>query len=294
MIVKKCYALTMKCLRTVLGDCAAKKFDARLRFHRKLDLKNPTTLADKVSWLSINERSELIPICTDKFAVREYVSRKGFAYILIPLVGGPWSSVEEVDLTGLPDKFILKATHGCKMNYPVLQKAKMDMSECKQQMQKWLDTTYGTYSMEPHYERIPHRIYAEKLLESAHDLMDYKFHCLNGEPQFVLVCSERKADVDKRMCVTLDLFDTKWNPVFEVQQVGAEIPGKGIIPKPQRLDEMLQIARELSGDFKFVRVDLYELDGVVLFGELTFTPACGVFPYFSDAFIEEMGKKLTI
>ena len=161
-------------------------------------------------------------------------------------------------------------------------------------MQKWLDTTYGTYSVEPHYATIPHRLYAEEFLENADSLIDYKFHCMNGEPQFVLVCSDRKANGDKGMGVTLDLFDMNWKPMEGLQRIGNEIPGNGTVKKPQLFEQMKEVAKTLSGDFKFVRVDLYEKDGKILFGELTFSPACGVFPYFSDEFNEEMGKYLQI
>ena len=124
--------------------------------------------------------------------------------------------------------------------------------------------------------------------------MDYKFHCLNGEPQFVLTCSNRKGNGDKAMQVTLDLFDMDWNHISEIVPSGLEHPGNGQLPKPRSFEEMIRIARVLSSDFKFVRVDLYELEGKVFFGELTFSPAHCVFPYFSDKFDLEMGKMLKI
>lgn len=291
---KSAYAVILKVLRATFGDCNAKVFDARFRFHRKLDLRNPKTLADKVSWLSVFERTPLMSVCTDKYAVREYVASNGLEELLIPVLGGPWNTVEDVDFDCLPSSFVLKATHGCKMNCIVPDKSELDIATCRKRMQGWLDTTYGTYSMELHYEEIPHRIYAEQLLAGYDNLVDYKFHCFNGEPQFVLVCSNRQADGEKRMRVTLDLFDMDWQPLFEVQPAGGEIPGDGRIPKPALFAKMCRVARVLSRDFKFVRVDLYESDGVVLFGELTFTPACCVFPYFKEKFNIEMGKKLDI
>ena len=172
--------------------------------------------------------------------------------------------------------------------------SKFDSEKCKKEIQRWMDTTYGTYSMEPHYIEIPHRFYIEKYLEKADQLVDYKFHCLNGEPQFVLTCSNRKSNGDKAMQVTLDLFDMDWKPIPEIVSSGLEHPGNGELPKPENLDEMIRIAKILSKDFKFVRVDLYELEGKVYFGELTFSPAHCVFPYLSDKFDLEMGKLLQI
>ena len=96
------------------------------------------------------------------------------------------------------------------------------------------------------------------------------------------------------MKCTLDLFDIEWNPIPEIVKSNSEIPGKGDVPKPENLDEMLHIAKLLAQDFKFVRVDLYNLHGKVLFGELTFSPACCVFPYFTDKFNKMMGDKLSL
>lgn len=104
--------------------------------------------------------------------------------------------------------------------------------------------------------------------------------------------SDRVADDDRPMKATLDLFDISWNVIPEVIGSRAEVPGIGDIQKPEHLEEMLQIAADLAEDFKFVRVDLYEVEGQVRFGELTFSPACCVFPYFSDKFNQEMGQYL--
>lgn len=214
--------------------------------------------------------------------------------LLVPVVGGPWSSIDEIDFATLPKRFVLKATHGCKMNYFVPDKAHLDISSCRREMERWLKITYGTYSMEPHYAKIPHRIYAEEYLDEMSNLTDYKIHCLNGEPQFILTVTDRVADGDKAMTATLDLFDVHWTPIRALKASGKEIPGKGDLPKPANLEDMLGVARKLSADFKFVRVDLYNLHNKILFGELTFSPACCVFPYFSDEFNLEMGSRLRI
>lgn len=290
-MLKKIYSCWLKVLVLLLGIDFAKQFDAYIRFRRKLNLKKPQTLADKVTYLFLHKNTPLMSTCTDKWAVREYLARKGLSKILIPTVGGPWSNVKDINFDSLPNEFILKATHGCKMNYFVPDKSKLDILSCKRTLQKWLDTTYGTYSMEPHYKPIPHRIYAEQLLDISGGLADYKIHCLNGEPSFILVCSERNAQAC-RMQVTLDLFDVNWHTQNQyLQPSGLEIVGMGKIAKPQYLNNMLKIAHTLSANFSFVRVDLYEVQGKIYFGELTFSPACGVVPYFTDEFIKKMGNE---
>ncbi len=294
MNYKTMYAILLKAMISCFGVDVAKKFDVKFRFHRELDLKKPKTLADKVSYIELHNQSELASECTDKYEVRAYIKRKGLQDILIPIVGGPWKDFKEIDFMTLPNSFALKATHGCKMNYMVPDKQLMDINKCKKEINRWLRTTYGTYSMEPHYTKIPHRVYAEMYLGNMESLVDYKFHCLNGIPQFVLVITDRHADGDKAMEVTLDLFDMDWNPIYEVVGANREKPGTGEIAKPKHFDEMIEICKKLSEDFKFVRVDLYESNDKVMFGELTFSPACCVFPYLSEEYLVKMGSKLSI
>lgn len=294
-ILKKIYGIFLKILIILFGIDYAKKFDTKLRFKRNLDLKNPKSLADKVTYIELHKQSKLASICTDKYEVRNYVEEKGLKDILVPLIGGPWSNIEEIEFDKLPSSFVIKATHGCKMNYLVPDKEKFDLNDCKKNIKKWLKITYGTYSIEPHYLEIFPRVYAEKYLKEIDGLIDYKFHCINGKVEFILVCSERKyRKKDGKMELYLDLYDSQWNPIFEVVTLGTEKAGKGDIKKPILLDRMKNIAEILSKDFSFVRVDLYQLQEKIYFGELTFSPACCVFPYLTEKFLLEQGKKLKI
>lgn len=293
-IVKKTYAILLRLIQFLLGIDFAKKFDTYLRFHKKLNLIKPQTLSEKVTYIELHEQSYKAVMCTDKYAVREYLQQKELGELLIPLVGGPWDSVEQIDFSLLPSKYVIKATHGCKMNFIVNNNQELDITKCKSTLMKWLNVTYGSYSIEPHYEKIPHRLYAEKFLDDIDQLIDYKFHCFNGEPIFVLTCSNRQSNGDAPMKVTLDLFDMEWKPLYGIMGTGSEVAGKGAVPRPNCLKEMISIARELSKEFKFVRIDLYEYHNKVLFGEMTFSPGCCVFPYFSNEFDLEMGKLLKL
>lgn len=294
MNIKAVYGKMLVSMSRVFGLDFAKKFDTRLRFHRTLNLKNPTSLADKVTYIELHKQSPFASMCTDKYAVREYIRQKGLEDILIPVVGGPWEKAEDVDFDSLPDSFALKATHGCKMNYLVANKANLDYEKCKSEMSRWLSTTYGAYSMEPHYLSIPHRVYAEEYLADASRLTDYKFHCANGKPLFVLTVYNRKTDGDNGMSLNFDMFDMNWKQIKGMIPHKKERPGDGSTPKPETFDRMVEIAKTLSKDFAFVRVDLYERNGKVLFGELTFSPDCCVFPNFPQEFLNEMGKNLQI
>ena len=292
--IKTIYGGFLTLMSKLMGIDNAKKFDTWLRFHRKLNLKNPTTLADKVSYIELHDQSPLAAKCTDKAEVRKFVAEHGFEEILVPLIMEPVSSVEQIDFDKLPDTFVFKATHGCRMNYVVKDKNKIDKVDCKRVMNKWLKTTYGTYSLEPHYLSIPPRVYAEKYIEDMEGLIDYKLHCFNGEPKFFMVCTGRNDKAGQSMEVFFSLFDTEWNFIYEIVGYKNEKKGPSDIPKPKTLDKMIHIAKELSKDFKFVRVDMYEVEEKVLFGELTFSPACCVFPYFSKQFVAQMGELLKI
>lgn len=289
--IKRLYAILLSFIEYLFGIDLAKKFDTKLRFHKSLDLKNPKTLSEKVTYIELHKQSPLAPSCTDKYEVREFVKSRGLENILIPVYGEAWSDVNQIDFNTLTYPCILKATHGCKMNYVLHDINNIDLQKCKQELSKWLKISYGTYSIEPHYKTIPHRIYAEKFIDGIDDLIDYKFHCINGNPEFVLTCSQRKANGDAAMAVTLDLFDMEWKHIPEIIGSGNEIAGDGLIQKPETFDRMKEIARVLSCGFEFVRVDLYEINGNILFGEMTFSPACCVFPYFSKEFDIEMGNK---
>lgn len=289
--IKRLYGALLSFIEHLFGIDFAKKFDTKLRFHKSLDLKNPKTLSEKVAYIELHKQSPLAPSCTDKYEVREFVKSRGLENILIPVYGEAWSDVSQIDFNTLTYPCILKATHGCKMNYVLHDLNSIDVEKCKQELSKWLKISYGTYSIEPHYKTIPHRIYAEKFIDGIDDLIDYKFHCINGNPEFVLTCSQRKANGDAAMAVTLDLFDMEWKHIPEIVGSGNEIAGDGLIQKPETFDRMKEIARVLSRGFEFVRVDLYEINGNILFGEMTFSPACCVFPYFSKEFDIEMGNK---
>ena len=287
--LKVAYAGLLLFTEQVFGINAAKKIDVYLRFRKHLNLRNPRTLRDKVSYIALHALPDLAVRCTDKWEVREYVASKGLEDILIPVCGTAVSRVEDLDFSALPDRFVLKATHGCAMNYVCKDKSGFDKNHCIAVLKKWLNTTYGTFSVEPHYRKIPHRIYAEAFLGDSELLTDYKIHCINGHPSFILVCSGREGGF-----VQMDIFDLNWKWLDAVQPYKGHVPGDGNVPKPRNLDRMLQIAEILSRDFDFVRVDLYEIHSKVYFGELTFTPANGVFPSYKYNLLEREGRKLQI
>lgn len=282
---KSIYRKGLNAAAKALGVKRTKMLDARLRFGRNLDLDEPKTLADKISWIELYTDQTAAARLTDKYEVRSYVSEKGLSRILIPLAGGPWVDASNIDVASLPDQFVLKATHGCEMNFICRDKASLDVDSMLARARAWLESDYPRACVEPHYKFIPHRVYAEMYVGGMNDVIDYKFHCINGEPAFILTCSERESSLK------LNLYDLSWNAIDGLQ---GSMKNAGDIARPSTLPEMIEISRVLSSDFDFVRVDLYEKDGEVYFGELTFSPAAGVLPYFSDDFIACWGEGLHV
>lgn len=282
---KDIYRLFLNVSTRLFGKKIIKKLDARIRFHRKINLKNPTTLSDKLCYLELNVENTLKIKCSDKYEVREYVAEKRLEDILIPLCHDVCSDVGDIDYESLPQKFVMKATHGCGMNLICDDRNTISQEQLLSTANKYLKKDYARACLEPHYQKIPHRIIFERYLDGVDDVIDYKFHCIHGVPEFILVCSNRRSNIK------LDVFSLDWDPI---DVIVSHEKGDHSISKPSCLDRMIEICKILSADFDFVRVDLYEINNKVFFGELTFSPAAGILPDFNEAFLAEKGKLLQI
>lgn len=259
-----------------------KMLNSKYYLRRNVDLQNPKKLNEKLLCNYYDSDMSLLGCLADKYSVREYVREKGLEEILVPIYG-VYQSFDEIDFDVLPNKFMLKATHGCDMNYACLDKSKIDIKGLCKRINFWLRYNFAYMSLELHYAQITPRIICEKYLETKDEIVDYKFHCCNGKVQFVLVCSERSKEL------LLNVFMPDWTPRQEVLiDTKCNLAG---ISKPKQLERMIEIAEKLAQGFPFVRVDLYEVDERIYFGELTFTPATGVMPYFNDSFLLEQGEK---
>lgn len=254
-------------------------------FHKSLDMKNPKTFNEKINWMKWNycPENDLEVLCTDKYAVRKYVTDKGLGDILNPICG-VWDSADEIDWNELPDRFALKCNHGCAMNIICEDKNSLDTVSAKAKLDKWMKQDFGRLRAQPHYSRIKPRIICEEYIESQSGIFpdDYKVHCFNGEPKVIAVYTGRG---EKLVCT---YYDTEWN----VLELGRE-PGKKTEP-PICLNRLLEAAEILSADFPYVRADFY-IDGEkLIFGELTFTPGNGFSRIFSDEGDMIMGGMLDI
>ena len=251
---------------------------------------NPTDLREKIIWMQFHMDTSLWTLCADKYLVREYVKEKGCGDTLNELYG-VWDNANDIDYSCLPNQFVMKTNNSCGQMFFVKDKSKCDLRKMNKQLNKWLKKRYGYKGAQMHYLRIKPKIIAERLLvnsvEPDKSLVDYKIWCFNGVPEMIWVAFNRTRD-----SYEFSAYDLEWNNISArvLDKNAAHYSGKDF-PKPKSFERMLECARALSADFKEVRVDLYEVEGKTIFGELTFT-AGNV--YFTKEYYEYLGKRVCL
>lgn len=256
---------------TIISPELNTKFLYIMNFKKKLDLDNPITLEEKLLWLKLKNYnySELVGKCSDKVQVREYIKQKGLSHILNDVIG-IYNDASEIIWDQLPNRFVIKWNFGATMNLICNDKDKLDIEATCKQLNKWKKNKYWLPYSEMQYKRIPKKIIIEKFLmeEENKSLTDYKVYCFNGEPLAILVMHDRGG------VMKTEFFDTSWNKLENtLKYVEPKEPTK----KPSCLEKLLEVSRSLSAPFPFVRCDYYIVKGRVIFGEMTFTPAGGLF-----------------
>ena len=240
-------------------------------FGRELDWQNPKTFNEKLQWLKLNNRTPEQTMMVDKYRVRDYIAQTLGEEYLIPLLG-VWDAPGEIDFDALPDRFLLKCNHNSGLGMCICkEKAKLDVGEVRKELRRGLNEDYYIRHREWPYKNVPRKIICEQYMEddSGNGLRDFKVHCFNGEPKFILVCSDRFSEEGLRE----DFYDVSWNrmdlrrPTHPNSQSGVQ--------KPEQLKEMLTCAKKLAKDFPFVRIDFYIIHSRMYFGEITFFPASG-------------------
>ena len=260
------------------------------RFHKHLHLNNPKNLNEKMLFLSLRTDTTLWTRCADKYEVRGYIEEKGLKNILIPLIG-VWNKVEDIDFNQLPNEFVLKATHGSGDILVVTDKSKINIPEIVETFKKDLSHRYGALESGHHYMRIIPRMIAEELIKNdsetsrgSFSLIDYKLWCFNGKCHYIWACANRDEHSTEVMT-----YDREWNahPEYSIFEDGYR-HGE-ILPKPKNLDGMIKVAEKLSEEFPCVRVDLYNVNGKIYFGELTFTSYGGMMDFHTEEFLNLAG-----
>lgn len=266
------------------------------KFKRFPNLKEPKDLNEKILWLKLYSDVSGWVELADKYRVRAYVGKLGLGDTLVKFYG-KWDDENDIDFSALPDNLIFKVNNGDGKgtNLIVRNLSSADKTALKRQFHTWLNRkAIGDLSAEPQYKLMKPCIIAEELLEipnGAKTLTDYKIWCLNGVPKYVWICTDRDDDGGGASVMTYDL---GWNAHPEFSVFNSEYRHGDLLPKPKNLDRMLEIAASLSQGFPILRVDLYNIEGKIYFGELTFTSQGGMMDFYTQDFLNKLGEMADI
>ena len=260
---------------------------------KKMNWSDPKDLNEKINWLKLYSDTSQWPILADKYRMREYVRTKGLENILVPLLG-KWDKVEDIDFEKLPNQFVIKTNHGSGDYIIVEDKLNININDIKKKIKHSLSTPYGLFQGEPHYLYIKPCVIAEPLLKQnstiSSSLIDYKVFCFNGEPNCIF-CFHNRDDNHYEF----ELHDLNWdNHPEKLVFNDHSRDGKGKIPKPNLLDDLLSYARCLSSGFPQMRVDFYIIENTIYVSELTLTATGGHITYLTQTCLNELGNQIRL
>src|SRR5699024_8931705 len=258
----------------------------RARMHKKLNLKNPITFNEKLQWLKINDRKPEYTQMVDKYEVRKYIEAQIGEEYLIPLLG-VYDTFEEIDFDKLPNQFVLKCTHDSGGLVICKDKSTLNIEEAKEKINKSMNRNYYYNYREWPYKNVKPRIVCEQYMvdESGYELKDYKIFCFNGVPKMLYIVRDRE------MNTSADFFDTEFKhiPVKQIHENTTQNT-----KKPKALDKMLELSEKLSKGIRHIRVDFYEIDGKIYFGELTFYHLSGFEEFTPNKYDDIFGNWLKL
>jgi hypothetical protein len=274
------------------------KLRYRYVFKKPIDLKNPKDLNEKILWAKLFSDTSKWTELADKYKVRDYVEGLGLGKYLVKLYA-VWYDAKEVNFDVLPDTFIIKANNGDgKGTNKIIRKSELTdekKAELVKMIDEWLHRkNIGALHAEPQYKGMKPCVIAEEVLPcdpGTTTLTDYKIWCFNGKAYYVWICNDRSAGGNSAHVMTYDL---DWNAHPEFSVFNSDYLRGEIIPKPQNFEEMIQVAEKLSQGFPELRVDLYNVQGKIYFGELTFTSQGGFMDFYTPEFNLELGSKFDI
>lgn len=268
--------------------------DWKREFGYKIDWRHPKDINEKMQWLLCFGDTSLWHVCADKLQVRSFIKKRKLDNLLVELYGS-WSTPEDINYDALPDKFVLKCNHDSGTCFVVDKNAFFNKSEIHNSLRESLKRKFGYIHNEMFYNKIKPCIIAEKFLEDndcsfSSTLVDYKFWCFDGNPYCVWTCYNREEGH-----AYVNVYDMEWNvhPEYSVFTDHYR-DGKGVVPKPKTFEQMKSAAAVLSKGFPEVRVDFYEVNGKLFFGELTFMTLYGQIDFYTKEFLKELGDQCVL
>jgi hypothetical protein len=255
----------------------------------RLNLRNPRTFNEKLQWLKLNARDPLYSTLVDKYAVKQWVAEKIGEQYVIPTLA-VYDSVNQLDLDVLPDRFVLKCNHDCGSIVICKDKSSFDLDAGKKKLDAALKRNYYWVSREWPYKKVKPLIIAEPYLEDeSGELRDYKVYAFNGQCDFLMLCFDRIKGDTKFI-----YFDRNWVIQKDFSNDGRKYGDTLVVEKPHNLDLFFEFAGKLSSGFPFVRVDFYEVNRQLFFGEMTFYPSAGFDGTRTKAIEDYLNKHLIL
>ena len=286
---KRALLAPWRSLVKTLSPIAYVKCEYRYITHHKLNLKNPVRYTEKLQYLRlfVDPKDPKVVRCAGRVGVRDYVKECGFEANLIPSLG-IYDSFDQIPFDTLPNQFVMKCSHASGFNQIVKDKAHLNRDEARVRFSQWLKTDYGRKTVERHYSPIKPQILIERYIGNENSLpIEYKIHVFNGVARNLYVVTGRGGDIRYTQ------YYIDWTP-FDGSQFNGWLKADVPLEKPKNFDEMVRMAEKLASPFPFVRVDLYNIDGQIYFGEMTFTPAKGTLIFDDDQTDFEQGRWLDL
>lgn len=268
-----------------LSDQEYLKKAFKLNMGKELNLENPQTFNEKLQWLKLYNRKPEYTVMVDKYAVKKYVADKIGEEYIIPTLG-VWDKFEDIDFDVLPDQFVLKCTHDSGGLVICRDKKQLDLKKAKDKIEKSLKRDFYLTTREYPYKDVPRKIIAEKYMvdESGTELKDYKFFCFNGKVKLLFVAKDRMKEGEE---TKFDFFDENFNHLpFTNGHPNSEPP----YYKPENFEKMKELAEKLSTGIPHLRVDFYNINGKIYFGELTFFHWSGMVPFKPEEWDYKLGE----
>lgn len=245
------------------------KYIYKEKFGKEINLENPQTFNEKLQYLKLHDHNPLYTLLVDKILVKKYITDNFSNVNVIPILK-IYDKVEDINFDELPNRFVLKTNHDSGTFIICKDKNNFDQKKAIKKLKQRLNRKYFYLWREWPYKNIKPKVFAESYISDANNqLIDYKFYCFDGKAEFVMVCTDRNSDVK------FYYYDRQWRLQKNMSHDGKKANKSFKLDKPKNLEKMFQIAEQLSKGIKFVRLDLYNVDGKIYFGEYTFYPSAG-------------------
>ena len=261
----------------------------KLVMKKKLNLQNPQTYNEKIQWLKLYDRNPKYTDMVDKYEAKKYVANLIGEEYIIPTIG-IYDTYKDINFDELPNEFVIKPTHTSGDVFICKDKSTLDYKLLQKKVEKWLKRRYFYLHREWPYKNIKPRLIIEKFMEDKKkkELIDYKFFCFNGEPKIMFIATDRQ---NKNTETCFDFYDMEFK---HLNIINGHPNSKATINRPLNFELMKELAQKLSRRISHVRVDFYEVDGKVYFGELTFTHWSGLVPFQPEEWDKKIGDMIDL